>query len=190
MKKYLLLFLLVSFTSVDAAPVSYNFSHSGFDEGASVTGMFTGEDLDGNGKLSSFRGELIDFKMRFSGNNLVPAFSLGFADLVGIIYGLDSESLGDDSSGNNPEGIEVYLGRGSNVGVFSYAVAGPLNPQIGPVVECGTGVDCAVVSDGQGNVSYSQQLVLVSPKPVPLPATVWLFCSGLIGFLGIKRTQR
>ncbi len=187
MKKYLLLFLLVSFTSVDAAPVSYNFFQGGFDEGASVTGMFTGEDLDGNGKLSSYRGELTDFKMRFSGNNLVPAFSLGFADLVGIIYGLDSGSLGDDASGN--EGIEAHLGGGgSNVGVFHYAVAGPLNPQIGPVVECGTSIDCALVSDGHDKVSYSQQLVLVSP--IPLPATVWLFCSGLIGLIGMKRTHR
>lgn len=97
MKKYIFLFLVVCINSVNAAPIVYNFSQAGFDEGASVTGMFTGEDLNGDGQLSNFdpdnfnidTGEITDFIMDFSGNSLVSPFSLGFADLHGFAYDLD-----------------------------------------------------------------------------------------------------
>jgi hypothetical protein len=91
--KYLFLCLLISFNSANAS-LSFDFSQGGFDGDASVTGMFAGDDLDGNGQLSSLAGEVADFSMSFSGYSFVASFSLGFSDLLGLVYDLDGGPLG------------------------------------------------------------------------------------------------
>jgi hypothetical protein len=176
MKKYLFYFCICFLsTLVNAAPLSFNFTQSGFEEGASVVGMFTGEDLNADGQLSEFSGEITSFMMEFSGNSLVSSFSLGFADLFGLVYDLDGGPLGDGFS------LDIE-GIGADSGIFLYEV-GP-----GPVGECGVGIDCASISDGV-NISSSKQLVLVSPKVVPIPAAVWLFGSGLMAIVGFRKSK-
>jgi hypothetical protein len=44
MKKNLFLFLFVYFSPINAAPVSFDFTHGGFNLDATVTGSFSGED--------------------------------------------------------------------------------------------------------------------------------------------------
>ncbi len=173
MKKYLVLLLLASAGSANAAPVSFNFTQDGYDEGATISGTFAGEDLDNDGQLTSFNGELTNFTMSFSGNSLVSAFTLGFADLWGFVYDLPSGPLGDGLTG-------AIEGIGAGNSMFDY-VAGP-----GPFAECGIGFDCASVTDfATGAASFSNQFVMVSA--VPVPAAVWLFGSGLLGLVGVAR---
>lgn len=176
MKKILFsLFVCCFVGSVSGAPISYNFFQGGFDEDAEVTGMFTGDDLDGNGQLASFDGEISSFMMEFSGNGLVAAFSLDFDDLFGLVYDLDGGPLGD--------GLALAVeGIGADSGTFSY-LAGP-----GPADECGIGVDCGFVTDLMGT-SVSQEFVFVSPKDIPEPTTLAIFALAIAG-LGFSRQKK
>ena len=54
--------------------LGFNFFQDGFSEEAFVEGMFFGEDLDGNGQISSPEGEVTDFMASFSGNSSAGAF--------------------------------------------------------------------------------------------------------------------
>lgn len=113
-----------AWSGASRAALAFDFYQDGFDDRASVTGMFVGDDLDGNGQLSSFNKEVYDFEMSFSGNSLVPAFTLGYSDLVDLVYDLDGGPLGDGTNGDS-EGI------GAKSESFEYK-AGP-----GPVYICG-----------------------------------------------------
>ncbi len=44
--------LALTATSQAASAASFNFFQGGYSEGASITGMFTGEDLDNNGDIN------------------------------------------------------------------------------------------------------------------------------------------
>ena len=173
MKKYWLFCCLAAcFSSVDAAPISFNFSQGGFFEGASITGMFAGEDLDSNGQLSSFAGEVSNFVMSFSGNSLAPSFSLGFSDLYGLVYDLDGGLLGD--------GVTLDVeGIGAAAGSYNYVTGQGATG----------GIDSGWVDVYIGastSTSTSSELVLAS---TPIPAAVWLFGSGLLGIIGIARRK-
>ncbi len=86
--------------------VRFEFTQTGFSEGAVVTGSFEGEDINNDGQLSQQTdNEITLFHMAFSGNSSVPAFTTkfikndkdfgefrGFAP--GLIYRLDGGPLG------------------------------------------------------------------------------------------------
>ena len=170
MKQLVALAFCWAIGTAGATPMSFDFIQEGFSEGAVVTGMFTGEDLDSNGQLSSFAGEISGFMMEFSGNSLVGMFSLDLVDLFGLAYDLDGGPLGDGHV-LSIEGIGADNGSG-----FVYE-AGP-----GPFDECGIGVDCARVSDGLAT-DFSMELIHVTPKAVgvPEPALSGLLALGLFG---------
>jgi hypothetical protein len=148
MKKYLLLFLFAYFSSLKASPVNFNFSHYGFEEDASITGTFTGEDLNGNGKLEAEFDEVTAFKMTFSGNSKVQSFSIGLADasIFDFTYDLDGEDLAETDF----DGIFVE----SNNGVLDYH--GYFTPNSSD----------SSVSDVEHGVSKSSQTIQVSAIPV------------------------
>lgn len=164
---------LVFSSSINAAPVGYNFIQNGYDEGAFVTGMFWGDDLNNDGQLSWFQGEVTDFMMDFSGSSLVGSFSLNFSQLFGLVYDLDGGPLGD--------GITIDVeGIGANSGLYSYGTG-----------QGATGTDGGTVFDqNSGLTSVSPELVQVSLKAVPIPAAVWLFGSGLLGLVGVSRRKK
>ncbi len=182
--KALMLVMVMALPTVGwTAPVSFNFTQEGFDEGAMVTGMFSGEDLDMDGQLVHFPGspeeELTSFMMEFSGNSLVAAFSLDLSDLNmsnfgGFVYDLNGGPLGDGFDGFT-EGIAVDDGSS-----FGYNV-GP-----GPAEECGIGFDCASVV-GPNGFSLSKELVIVTPKAVPTPSALLLMGTGLLGLIGYRK---
>ncbi len=172
MKKYLLLFF-ISFSSLEAAPVRFTFLQDGFDEGARVTGSFTGDDMNNDRRIGE--SEIINFSMEFSGNSIVPAFSLEFSDTrpensLGFAYDLDGGPLGDASG----EGIEIISND-----FFYQDIPGP-----GTFcdVRCGTVIE----TDFFDNKSNSFQLVQVSAVPVPI--SIWLFGSGLFGLFGMRKS--
>ena len=135
---------------------NFSFVQDGFSQGAVVTGTFSGTDANADTFLSSFDGEVTAFSMAFSGNGIVPAFTLGMDGVLffGLLYELDGGPLGDGLGG----GLE---GVASVDVVFSYQ-AGP-----GPFALCGVGVDCGVVD----------------VDPVPAPGALLLSAVTALGLL-------
>ena len=150
----------VSVTTSNAAVMGYNFSQDGFDEGAIVTGMFTVDDLNGDGQSSSFLGEVLSFMMDFSGNSIVPAFSANFPDLFGLVYDLnDGPILGDGITGN-VEGLGVTTS--STPIVWTYTAGSGPGPFPGGQIS------------GGGVATSTRNNIVVTPKvpAVPEPSSV------------------
>lgn len=149
-----------TFAFVDVTPDGVGrwlFSQAGYDEGAVASGFFEGADIDGDGQLSSFDGEVSGFGMSWTGNSLVPAFMLDFVTLFGLVYDLDGGPLGDGLT-MDVEGI------GADDGTY-YFIAGP-----GPIFECGDSGRCGIVG-----------------TRVPAPAALALFGLGLVGLGAARR---
>ena len=168
---------LILSSGASAVPITYNILQEGYDEGARVTGFFTGDDIDMDGKLSYFAGagdpfaEVFDFQMEFSGNSTVPLFTLGFSELFALAYDLDGGPLGDSPM----EGIQAF--SATNV----YAV-GPSSSAL-----CGgSPSDC--VSDPT-NQDFTQELVDVTAV-VPIPGTLALLAIGGIAAGASRRNSR
>ena len=158
-----------------ASIIGYNFIHEGFDEGATATGMFFGEDLNMDGQLSSANGEVTDFMMSFSGNSLVGAFTADFNDLFGLVYDLGfGPELGDGLTIDAEEGIGVIASS-----VAYGAGAGPLGGATGGLIE-----------DVLGQVTSSTQNPIVSLKPIPEPTALltWTLLGLTVGF--VRRYRR
>jgi hypothetical protein len=167
--------------AASSAIVKYNFSQSGFDDGAIVTGMFAGEDLNGDGFLVGNEGvggfnEVTDFNMEFSGNSIISAFTLGLDDLVLLAYDVTGDSLLGSEGG--VEIIDVMRSNASEDLSFIF----------GEVGTCGGNRTCGIVFRST-EVEPSFSFELMTENAVPLPATVWLFGSGLLGLFGMARIK-
>ena len=154
---------MIAYYPAIADSVTFSFSQAGFGEGAFVSGVFTGQDSNGNGQLSTSDGEIIEFDLAFSGNSLVSAFTLGVSDLNALAYDLDGGPLGD---GLVLAIEDIAAGNGAYV-----YVAGP-----GPFAQCGIGLSCALIQGER--LIFSSELIEVTA--VPLPAVIWVFGSGLM----------
>lgn len=126
-------FELVTVTDLGAG--NYSFLQTGFDEGAFVSGSFTGFDLDNDLYLDSFLGEISNFTFSFSGNSLVAAWNSNDGDLVYDL--LDPGFIGDEDE----EGIAVNFFAPVTEPLY---LAGP-----GPLLPCGLGDPCGVVVAGE-----------------------------------------
>jgi len=90
--------LIASLAAAPAQAQSYSFHQTGFAGGATVSGHFSGVDLDGDGWLYGY--ELTAFELNFSGNYAVAAFHHGLQDLSGIAYRIgDSVIAGGEGQG-------------------------------------------------------------------------------------------
>lgn len=153
-------------TTADSAAVtstgagSWGFSVGGWSGGGVVTGGFTGVDLDSDGQLSSFAGEVTGFGMSYGGGTIVAGFSLGFADLFGLVYDLNGGVLGDGTT-------LAVEGIGAVGGSTSFLI-GP-----GPVGLCDTGAVCGIIEG----------------PAVPEPAT-WAMMIAGFGLVGAAVRRR
>jgi hypothetical protein len=138
--------------------------------------MFEGEDMNEDGFLVGNEGsgglnEITAFNMKFSGNSIVPAFTLDFSDFSNsnsgfLVYELNEGPFLGDSGG---EVVAAFgtLGTREEFGIL---------PDSGRT---------AVFS--KGSVTFSSELIKVSA--VPLPIAVWLFGSSLLGLIGMRQIK-
>lgn len=159
--------------AVPAEATVFTFTQGGYADGATAFGSFVGTDLDANGQISSFAGEVSDFSVTFSGGTEVGPFSLGFGDLFGLVYSLDG-ILGDDTIGD----IEGVLAENFDNG---FAV-GP-----GPFVLCDGVAECGVVSDFTFSDFTTEGLTVTAG--IPEPAS-WALMIGGFGMIGAALRRR
>jgi len=181
--KYLAVVAIFSLTtgSAMAAPISYNISQTGFAAGGSITGMFTGDDLNIDGIVGNYPGEVTAFMASWGGNATIGATSWTIGDLLGLVYELGTGDIGDDGSlllgieglvTTNAEGFTWDSGNGpGGFGAFpGGGIQGPpQEPPTGPIIT-------------------TSNLITVTSK-VPEPATLALFGIGLAG-LGFARKNK
>jgi hypothetical protein len=149
-------------TVTPAGVGAFDFSVGGWDGGGLVTGSFSGSDVDLNGQLSAFVGEITAFSASYSGGAVIGPLSWVFADLFGLVYDLNGGPLGD--------GLTLAIeGIGATSGVAAFTI-GP-----GPVAVCGTGVDCGIIDS--------------DVPPVPEPSTLALVLAST-GWLAARRMRK
>ena len=161
---------------LQAMPITYDFFQDGYAAGAQLTGQFVGEDLDNNGQLSSFAGEISGFQLRFEGAGWLASFELGMEHLAGLVYALDGGVLGD-GPGHSMEGLLAF-------GDHALLAAGP-----GPFWHaCDQAMVCSVALSGY-HALFSEHSIQVSqhPVPVPEPGTVGLILIGVVGLVIARR---
>ena len=112
----------------------------------------------------------------------------GLDDLLvnanGANFGTLSSSLGSyeisDKAANN--GISFHFGDGNGSGHRGYdGISGWGWLMHGE--DCSTGTDCQ-------NIQYSDWLFTATPTAVPVPASLWLFASSLLGLVAAKRRRQ
>ncbi len=171
------LFASLLTSNANAIPLQYTFAQDGYAEGASITGSFAGTDLNNDGQLSSFQGEISDYSMSFSGNSIVDAFSHTFSDFGQLVYIIGTPFIGDDFIGER-EGIASGPLFGPDH-PFSYMTGlGPMRYGHGRVTNNTT---LAFDSDYTSNPA--------TVTLVPEPATVALMSIGLAG-LGFSSKRK
>lgn len=166
-----------------AHATTFSFSQMGFDEGAMITGSFTAEDMDANGWISfdslGFDREVTDFSLSFSGNSMVSAFAMGFAELQQLVFFVDGDNLlGNDFSPTDPFGGLEGLAAFSDDYLFATGLLG-------------SGTEGGFVQDVNfGGVSETQSAVMVDRAPSPVPdsgSTALLLGLGVVGLATVKR---
>ena len=182
------LLLLVAPVAAPAAPLVYNFSQGGYQGGATVSGSFAGEDLNGDGYLYSFMynpGELTAFELTFSGNDDVAAFTLGLSNLGGFIFRLGGSVLGDDVGGVTGPLSEVL---GANNAFLRFGAAGTINFQ----AACDGQVTCGAIEaiPGFARLASSTESIIVTPATaVPEAGSIGLLGLGALA-IGARRRRR
>jgi len=161
------------------AATTYRFSQGGFSEGARILGRFVAMDLDGDGELSSFAGEVSFLEMRFTGNTVLEAFSLNSDDDLfnALYYVLDGSPILGDSLGDSAEGLQIAGGR------FGYN-AGWLQ-----LLPCDGVRDCGLVFDIDIDAPDDRTLAPVLVQAVPVPLAGLLMLTGLAGLSVAARAR-
>ena len=152
--------------SVPATATTYYVQGSGFAGGAQFNGSFEASDLDLDGQIASFVGEVSAFSGSFSGNSEVGPLSFTLADLFGLVWSMD-DLIGDDTNGFI-EGLRVDNAAG-------HFAVGP-----GPFALC-DGVQNCAFADNDTAQTFSIEGLRVSLTPfqaVPEPASWALMIAG------------
>ena len=178
MKKLILITIIFWFGSAHANTVGYNFHMTGFSEGATVSGWFTGKDLNHDGYIRLWDNEVEDFKLVFTGNSIVPSFTHRLPELLSLFFDFSSHdriTTFDELGGLESRNTDTAFvpGRGSmTIGTWYVEEM------------CPEGVSCY-----RTDYSDGFRFTVTDRSPVPLPTPVWLLFSGLIGLVGLRHRK-
>ncbi|HMI18588.1 MAG TPA: PEPxxWA-CTERM sorting domain-containing protein [Sphingomonas sp.] len=176
-----------------AAQVRYfEFSVSGFTDGATLTGTFSGDDTNNDGTLAGYSAlnlfEVTDFSAHFSGNSLVGAQDWTFADFQtngGLFYDY-GPTLNSMTGAYGADGVVV-------INPASFAMIGGPN---GTGLQCDGTNPCFRIASLSGGVTYLDNTVessvvteLDAPLGAPEPAS-WAMMLGGFGLIGAAMRQR
>jgi hypothetical protein len=127
-----------------ASATNYVFSETGFSDNATLTGTFSGSDVNSDGTIDGT--ELTAFTAIFSGNSVTNAFTVGLGDLYSFGYTLNG-LLGGPNSG--------FLA----IGADAFAEVGPPNSCSGGSALCGV-VISPLKPIGQHTDTSTQQAIV------------------------------
>jgi PEP-CTERM motif len=150
--------------------VIVHFEQKGYSGGGVVSGSFSGNDLNGDGLLSSLDGELVNYSMSFSGDSIVANFTHDNSIFNALIYSVGSSHLGN-------LGVEGVLSDVFGVTGYYY---------MSGIAVTGT-YGGSVIDLVSGATSSTPELISVTPA-VPEPSTYALVVMGL-GVLGFARKK-
>lgn len=162
----------MALTSSSAIATPFVFSQGGYSGGGIIAGNFDATDLDSNGQISSFDGEVTGFSLSFSGDSIVGDFTHSLSDLSGLVYDLGGGFIGD-GTGGAVEGMASNWG-----GAFGFDFASGLGPTGGfggRVIDIATGATSSTID-------------LISVSAVPEPATLSMIALGLV-VLSVRRRK-
>jgi hypothetical protein len=135
--------------------------------------------------LGASYAEVSTWKMSDAGNLYYPTMGEFFSDQLGLTPGIDTSGFynGNDQPGTIGSIMEtaVALNTGAQ---FSFDWAFLANDSYN---------DFALfyLKDNNGNIVFSEGLAQIGfPAPVPLPSSLLLFASGILGLLGLKRNSQ
>lgn len=164
---------------------SYTFQQMGYQDSGVLHGAFTGDDLDGDGVLSSFADEVSAFTLTFNGNGIVPGFSHGDSDLYGLVFRLGDQVLGNDGFAGavDAEGMasnwmadELAPDLPSMSGFAFASGVGPLGEVRSEITDWNTGARL---------ISYEP----ITVSTVPEPNGVILASLGMLGLILVRRRK-
>jgi len=138
-----LAFLFCAAVQSASALQMYSFSQDGYSGGGNVAGTFSATDLNGDGQISSFNGEVSAYSMTFSGNNTVSGFSHSSSNLYGLVYDIGSGFIGDGWRG----AVEGVASNWFGSTGYSYASGyGPTGQVGGRVINLTTGATSSTLN--------------------------------------------
>ncbi|WP_262965546.1 VPLPA-CTERM sorting domain-containing protein [Methylobacter psychrophilus] len=175
--KFLAAAFIAGFMIIAPAQASlYNFTQTGYEEGASISGSFSASDVNSDGWISgaswSNFTEISDYTVSWSGNSLVSAFTHIFADLTALNYQPSRTELGDVDP-------EIIASNWFTTTGFIYVSGVGAGSQGGSVLNMALGTE-----------SLTTNLIQVTPAAVPVPAAIWLFGSAMAGFIGLRHRNK
>lgn len=155
----IILLLGVGVGKAQASFIHFNLKQFGWRGGGEVNGRFSGRDDNGDGVINLQDNEVLFYRIKFSGNDIIPKFKHDLDDLKFFEYTL--------GSGGFRPSYPLFSDNGSYFYDADDKVIGVKPGDQGP---------------------FTSTLENASVEVVPEPATLFLLGSGILGF-GFRRKR-